>query len=176
MRLRAATPAPERSRRLKPPSPKTARHGGQRARSQRRRRRADRRPRRNGRRSTESRRWRRSSLTARRPGAGRISPTRPRWPARSRSKRAGLTIGDIDLVEINEAFASVALICVAPAGRRSETSMSTAARSRSVIRSARAARGSCLSLALELRRRGGGLGLAAICSGGGQGDAIVIQV
>ncbi|MDQ2682954.1 MAG: acetyl-CoA C-acyltransferase, partial [Chloroflexota bacterium] len=33
-----------------------------------------------------------------------------------------------------------------------------------------------LTLALELKRRGGGLGLAAICSGGGQGDAIVIEV
>ena len=32
------------------------------------------------------------------------------------------------------------------------------------------------SLALELKRRGGGLGCAAICSGGGQGDAVIIEV
>ena len=53
-------------------------------------------------------------------------------------------------------------------------STSTAARSRSATRSAPRARASSATLVHELRRRGGGLGCAAICSGGGQGDAIII--
>ena len=63
--------------------------------------------------------------------------------------------------------------CSAPT-RRSSTS--TAAPSRSAIRSARPAAGSSRTLVHELRRSGGGLGLAAICSGGGQGDALLLEV
>ena len=55
-------------------------------------------------------------------------------------------------------------------------STSTAARSRSGTRSAPRARGSSGRSCYELRRRGGGLGCAAICSGGGQGDAVIIEV
>ena len=58
--------------------------------------------------------------------------------------------------------------------RRSSTS--TAARSRSATRSARPAGASSATMVHELRRSGGGLGLAAICSGGGQGDALLIEV
>ena len=52
---------------------------------------------------------------------------------------------------------------------------STAARSRSATRSARPARGSRSTLVYELRRRGGGLGAAALCGGGGQGSALLLQ-
>ena len=66
--------------------------------------------------------------------------------------------------------------CVAPAGRRSGTvNVNGGAVALGHPIGASGAR-IVLSLALELKRRGGGLGLAAICSGGGQGDAIIIQV
>ena len=55
-------------------------------------------------------------------------------------------------------------------------STSTAARSRSATRSAPRARASWRALVHELRRRGGGIGCAAICSGGAQGDAMVVRV
>ena len=54
--------------------------------------------------------------------------------------------------------------------------MSTAARSRSATRSAPPGRDSSGTLVHELRRRGGGIGVAAICSGAAQGDATVLEV
>jgi acetyl-CoA C-acetyltransferase len=91
-------------------------------------------------------------------------------------KRAGLMIDDIDLVEINEAFASVALIASRRLGVDPEKlNVNGGAVALGHPIGASGAR-IVLSLALELKRRGGGLGLAAICSGGGQGDAVIIQV
>jgi acetyl-CoA C-acetyltransferase len=91
-------------------------------------------------------------------------------------KRAGLTIDDIDLVEINEAFASVPIISSRRLGVDSErVNVNGGAIALGHPIGASGAR-IVLSLALELQRRGGGLGLAAICSGGGQGDAIIIEV
>ena len=55
------------------------------------------------------------------------------------------------------------------------SSTSTAARSPSATRSACRARGSRITLVNELRRRGGGLGAAALCGGGGQGDAAIVR-
>ena len=54
--------------------------------------------------------------------------------------------------------------------------MSMAVRLPSDIRSEQAGRESSLHLMHELKRRGGGIGIAAICSGGGQGDAVMIEV
>ncbi len=91
-------------------------------------------------------------------------------------KRARLTIADMDLVEINEAFASVAIIASRRLGVDPErVNVNGGAVALGHPIGASGAR-IVLSLALELRRRGGGMGLAAICSGGGQGDAIVIRV
>lgn len=91
-------------------------------------------------------------------------------------KRAGLKIADIDLVEINEAFASVPIISARRLGADPErVNVNGGAVAMGHPVGASGAR-IVLSLALELHRRGGGLGLAAICSGGGQGDAIIIQV
>ncbi|MEA2582620.1 MAG: acetyl-CoA C-acetyltransferase, partial [Thermomicrobiales bacterium] len=91
-------------------------------------------------------------------------------------KKAGLTIADIDLVEINEAFSNVAMISSRRLGvdpERVNCNGGAVALGHPI--GASGAR-IVLSLMLELKRRGGGLGLAAICSGGGQGDAIIIQV
>ena len=91
-------------------------------------------------------------------------------------ERAGKTIDDVERVELNEAFSSVVLNSAQLLGADQEKVNVTAARSRSGTRSARRARGSSRTMVHELRRNGGGLGLAAICSGGGQGDALLIEV
>ena len=91
-------------------------------------------------------------------------------------KRAGLTVVDIDLFEINEAFANVALHTSQKLGADPErVNVNGGAVALGHPIGASGAR-IVLTLALELRRRGGGLGLAAICSGGGQGDAIILRV
>lgn len=91
-------------------------------------------------------------------------------------KRAGLTAQDVDLWEINEAFASVTLISSKRLGidlDRVNVNGGAVALGHPI-----GASGSRLVITLinELERRGGGIGVAAICSGGGQGDAIVLQV
>jgi acetyl-CoA C-acetyltransferase len=91
-------------------------------------------------------------------------------------KRAGLTTQDVDLWEINEAFASVTLISARRLGidlDRVNVNGGAVALGHPI-----GASGTRIVNALinELERRGGGIGVAAICSGGGQGDAIVLQV
>lgn len=91
-------------------------------------------------------------------------------------KRAGLKSSDIDLFEINEAFANVALNASRMLGADPEqVNVNGGAVALGHPIGASGAR-IVLTLALELKRRGGGRGLAAICSGGGQGDAVVIEV
>ncbi len=90
--------------------------------------------------------------------------------------KIGKTPGDVDLWEINEAFASVALNSVRMLGVDDEkVNVNGGA---IALGHPIGASGARLVGALihELRRRGGGLGCAAICSGGGQGDAIVLEV
>ncbi|MFP3917560.1 acetyl-CoA C-acetyltransferase [Lysinibacillus telephonicus] len=91
-------------------------------------------------------------------------------------KKTGKTVEDIDLIEINEAFAAVALVSNQIAGLDSEkVNVNGGAVALGHPIGASGAR-IILTLAYELRRRGGGIGIAAICSGGGQGDAIMIKV
>lgn len=91
-------------------------------------------------------------------------------------KRAGLKSSDIDLFEINEAFANVALNASRMLDADPEqVNVNGGAVALGHPIGASGAR-IVLTLALELKRRGGGRGLAAICSGGGQGDAVVIEV
>ncbi|WP_346235314.1 acetyl-CoA C-acetyltransferase [Lysinibacillus telephonicus] len=91
-------------------------------------------------------------------------------------KKTGKTVEDIDLIEINEAFAAVALVSNQIAGLDSEkVNVNGGAVALGHPIGASGAR-IILTLAYELRRRGGGIGIAAICSGGGQGDAIMIEV
>ncbi len=90
--------------------------------------------------------------------------------------RAGLTAADMDLIEINEAFASVAVQSSRDLGvdpERVNVNGGAVALGHPVGASGARLVG---TLVHELRRRGGGRGLAAICSGGGQGDAMVIEV
>jgi acetyl-CoA C-acetyltransferase len=91
-------------------------------------------------------------------------------------EKAGLAVDDIDLFEINEAFASVALNSMRMLGvDESKVNVNGGAIALGHPIGASGAR-ILGSLVHELRRRGGGLGVAAICSGGGQGDAIIIEV
>jgi acetyl-CoA C-acetyltransferase len=91
-------------------------------------------------------------------------------------QRAGKTIADVERVEINEAFASVA---------SNSTRMLGADEDVVNVNGGAIALGHPIgasgvrilgTMIYELRRNGGGLGLAAICSGGGQGDALLIEV
>ena len=103
----------------------------------------------------------------------------PALAAQRALDKAGLTARDISLFEINEAFANVAIISARRLG------LCDADLDRVNVNGGAIALGHPIgasgarlvaTLAYELRRRGGGLGLAAICSGGAQGDAIIIEV
>ena len=90
--------------------------------------------------------------------------------------KAGKTIGDVRRVEVNEAFSSVALNSVAMLGADPETANVNGG-AVALGHPIGASGGRILgTMVHELRRSGGGLGLAAICSGGGQGDALLIEV
>jgi acetyl-CoA C-acetyltransferase len=91
-------------------------------------------------------------------------------------EKVGLTAQDVDLWEINEAFASVTLNSLRMLGideDRVNVNGGAVALGHPIGASGARIIG---TLVLELRRRGGGIGCAAICSGGGQGDAILIEV
>ena len=91
-------------------------------------------------------------------------------------KKTGKSVEDIDLFEVNEAFAAVALASNKIAGLDPEkVNVNGGAVALGHPIGASGAR-IILTLAYELKRRGGGIGIAAICSGSGQGDAIMIEV
>ena len=90
--------------------------------------------------------------------------------------KAGLTTADLDLVEINEAFAAVAIQSVRELGiDQDKVNVNGGAIAIGHPLGASGAR-IALHLIYELRRRGGGLGAAALCGGGGQGDALLLRV
>ncbi len=91
-------------------------------------------------------------------------------------EKTGKALEDIDLFEINEAFAAVALASSQIAKLDPEkVNVNGGAVALGHPIGASGAR-IILTLAYELKRRGGGIGIASICSGGGQGDAIMIEV
>ncbi|MGH3062635.1 MAG: acetyl-CoA C-acyltransferase, partial [Gaiellaceae bacterium] len=102
-----------------------------------------------------------------------------RTPAKAGARaleKAGKTIDDVERVEINEAFASVTVNSVKMLGADPEkvnVNGGAVALGHPVGASGARILGTMIH---ELRRNGGGLGLAAICSGGGQGDAVLVEV
>ena len=91
-------------------------------------------------------------------------------------EKIGKTPEDVDLWEINEAFASVTLNSMRMLGvDEDKVNVNGGAVALGHPIGASGAR-IVGTLVNELRRRGGGLGVAAICSGGGQGDAVVVEV
>jgi acetyl-CoA C-acetyltransferase len=100
----------------------------------------------------------------------------PANAARLALEKAGLSAADIDLWEINEAFASVTLSSIRMLDIDDEkvnVNGGAIAIGHPIGASGARILG---TLVMELRRRGGGLGCAAICSGGGQGDAVIVRV
>ncbi|MFP5376048.1 MAG: acetyl-CoA C-acyltransferase, partial [Acidimicrobiia bacterium] len=91
-------------------------------------------------------------------------------------ERAGRTVADVELFEINEAFAAVCLASIDDLGidpERVNVNGGGIALGHPIgMSGARLV----VTLAEELRRRGGGLGVAALCGGGGQGEAAVLEV
>ncbi|MEU7552607.1 acetyl-CoA C-acetyltransferase [Streptomyces sp. NPDC044571] len=91
-------------------------------------------------------------------------------------KKEGLEVSDLDLIEINEAFAAVAVQSMKDLGvtpERVNVNGGAIALGHPIgMSGARVV----LHLALELKRRGGGVGAAALCGGGGQGDALIVRV
>lgn len=102
--------------------------------------------------------------------------TTPGSAAKKALEKAGLQPGDIDLWEINEAFASVTINSIRMLGideERVNVNGGAVALGHPIGASGARIIG---TLVHELRRRGGGYGCAAICSGGGQGDALIVKV
>ncbi|MFC7981551.1 acetyl-CoA C-acetyltransferase [Streptomyces sp. NPDC057336] len=91
-------------------------------------------------------------------------------------KKEGLDVADLDLIEINEAFAAVAVQSMKDLGVSIEkVNVNGGAIALGHPIGMSGAR-LVLHLALELKRRGGGVGAAALCGGGGQGDALIVRV
>ncbi|CCH34541.1 putative acetyl-CoA acetyltransferase [Saccharothrix espanaensis DSM 44229] len=90
--------------------------------------------------------------------------------------KEGIDPADLDLVEINEAFAAVGVVSArelgVPEDKVNVNGGAIALGHPIGMSGARIA----LHLALELKRRGGGVGAAALCGGGGQGDALIVRV
>jgi acetyl-CoA C-acetyltransferase len=90
--------------------------------------------------------------------------------------REGITVGDVDLFELNEAFAAVGIVSTRALGVSDDiVNVNGGAIALGHPVGMSGAR-LVLTLALELKRRGGGIGAAALCGGGGQGDALLIRV
>ncbi|CAB5021201.1 unannotated protein [freshwater metagenome] len=90
--------------------------------------------------------------------------------------KEGIAISDIDLFELNEAFAAVGLVSAQKLGVTDDVvNVNGGAIALGHPVGMSGAR-IVLTLALELQRRGGGTGAAALCGGGGQGDALIIRV
>jgi acetyl-CoA C-acetyltransferase len=102
-----------------------------------------------------------------------------RTPAKAGARaleKAGKTIEDVERVELNEAFSSVVLNSAKMLGadpERVNVNGGAVALGHPIGASGARILGTMI---YELRRNGGGLGLAAICSGGGQGDALLLEV
>jgi acetyl-CoA C-acetyltransferase len=90
--------------------------------------------------------------------------------------RCGLSVSDVSLWEINEAFASVPIAACRQLGI-DEDLVNTSGSGCSLGHPIAASGARMLTTLIhELRRTGGGIGLAAMCAGGGQGGAVVIEV
>ncbi|HDR4571315.1 TPA: acetyl-CoA C-acetyltransferase [Bacillus cytotoxicus] len=103
-------------------------------------------------------------------------PRTPGYAINELLKKTGKTVDDIDLFEINEAFAAVAIASANIAGIDPEKiNVNGGAVAMGHPIGASGAR-IIVTLIHALKQRGGGIGIASICSGGGQGDAIMIEV
>ncbi|MBA2716920.1 MAG: acetyl-CoA C-acetyltransferase [Propionibacteriales bacterium] len=102
--------------------------------------------------------------------------SQPADAVKAACRKEGIGVSDLDLVELNEAFAAVALVSSRelgmPADAVNPNGGAIALGHPIGMSGARIV----LHLALELKRRGGGVGAAALCGGGGQGDALILRI
>ncbi|HEX5384636.1 MAG TPA: acetyl-CoA C-acetyltransferase [Propionibacteriaceae bacterium] len=95
-------------------------------------------------------------------------------------KKQGISVSDLKLIEINEAFAAVGVASARSLGLSEEETDEKVNVNGGAIALGHPIGASgarlLLTLAYELRRRGGGTGIAALCGGGGQGDALILTV
>ena len=90
--------------------------------------------------------------------------------------KAGKKVGDVDLFELNEAFAAVGIASMDDLGITDEVTNVNGGAIALGHPLGMSGNRVLLTLINELRRRGGGTGAAALCGGGGQGDALIIKV
>ncbi len=102
--------------------------------------------------------------------------TQPSRAIKQAVERAGKKVSDISLFELNEAFAAVGVASMADLGITDEVTNVNGGAIALGHPVGMSGTRVALTLLLELGRRGGGLGAAALCGGGGQGDAILLQV
>jgi len=102
--------------------------------------------------------------------------TQPANAIRKAVEKEGISVSELDLVELNEAFAAVGIVSARELGIPEEkVNVNGGAIALGHPVGMSGAR-IVLHLALELKRRGGGTGAAALCGGGGQGDALIVRV
>jgi acetyl-CoA C-acetyltransferase len=102
--------------------------------------------------------------------------TQPSRAIQKACEREGIDPTDLDLVELNEAFAAVAIVSTRELGIDPEKVNPNGGAIALGHPIGMSGARIVLDLALELRRRGGGVGAAALCGGGGQGDALILHV
>jgi len=102
--------------------------------------------------------------------------TQPSRAIAKACERDGISPSDLDLVEINEAFAAVGIVSTRELGIDPEKVNPNGGAIALGHPIGMSGARIVLDLALELRRRGGGVGAAALCGGGGQGDALILHV
>jgi acetyl-CoA C-acetyltransferase len=101
--------------------------------------------------------------------------TQPARAIKAAVDRAGMSVSDVDLFELNEAFAAVGVASMADLGITDEiTNVNGGAIALGHPIGMSGTR-IVLHILNELRRRGGGTGAAALCGGGGQGDALIVE-
>jgi acetyl-CoA C-acetyltransferase len=101
--------------------------------------------------------------------------TQPSRAIKQALGKAGLDVGDVDLFELNEAFAAVGLAAMEDLGISPEVTNVNGGAIALGHPVGMSGTRVLLTLIHELRRRGGGIGAAALCGGGGQGDAAIIR-
>lgn len=102
--------------------------------------------------------------------------SQPARAIRVACEKEGVAVCDLDLVEMNEAFASVAIQSMRELGLSEDRVNSNGGAIALGHPIGMSGARITLHLALELKRRGGGIGAAALCGGGGQGDALIVRV
>lgn len=91
-------------------------------------------------------------------------------------ERAGMQLADVDLFEFNEAFAAVSIASMAELGLPDDVVNVNGGAIALGHPIGMSGTRLAITLAYELKRRGGGVGAAALCGGGGQGDAMLLRV